>query len=271
MVGRPHSEHRKRVIRSHKRAENSANALEALHRNALLPKDERKSLYSIAKMYKMQHTTLSRLSKPGAQSIQMFNAGKGRLSPAQEDILVEWCLGLADMALGLTPKLIRACAYDIILQSVPNAEPPGKNWVSRFLTRHSSKLSSHWSSPLEKNRAQCANPAAIEGFYNALHGVLNAYPGLPPQNHFGCDESGIMRSGNVRERTVGHCGAKTTHKVNGGSRELITFLPVICADGTLSGYVIIFPGAGIPKGVRKDLPSGVWYALLRTLHFPVIS
>ena len=80
-----------------------------------------------------------------------------------------------------------------------------------------------------------------------------------------------MRSGNVQEWTVGHCGAKTTHKVHGGSCELITFLPVICANGTLSGYVIIFPGAGIPKGVRKDLPSGVWYALWPTCCLPIIS
>ena len=64
MVGLPPSGHKKRVIRSHQRAENSANALEALRQNALLPKEERKSLNLIAKMYKMQHTTLSRLSKP---------------------------------------------------------------------------------------------------------------------------------------------------------------------------------------------------------------
>ena len=76
MVGRPPSGHKKCVIKSHRRAENSANALEALGQNALLPKEERKSLNSIVKMYKMQHTTLSRLSKPGAQSIQSFNAEK---------------------------------------------------------------------------------------------------------------------------------------------------------------------------------------------------
>lgn len=35
--------------------------------------------------------------------------------------------------------------------------------------------------------------------------------------------------------------------------------------------MIIFPGAGIPKGVWKDLPSGVWYALWPTLHLLVIS
>ena len=64
MVGLPPSGHKKCVIRSHQRAENSANALEALRQNALLPKEERKSLNSIAKMYQMQHTTLSRLSKP---------------------------------------------------------------------------------------------------------------------------------------------------------------------------------------------------------------
>ena len=66
MVGCPPSGHKKRVIKSHQHAKNSANALDALHQNALLPC---KSLNSIAKMYKMQHTTLSWLSKPGAQSI----------------------------------------------------------------------------------------------------------------------------------------------------------------------------------------------------------
>ena len=82
MVGRPPSGHKKRAMRSHQCAENSANAVEALHQNALLPKEERRSLRSIAKMYKMQHSTLSRLSKPGAQSIQSFNTEKGHLSPA---------------------------------------------------------------------------------------------------------------------------------------------------------------------------------------------
>ena len=85
--------------------------------------------------YNAPFNTLSFL-KPGKQSIQEFNAGKGCLSPAQEEILVEWCLGLADMALGLTPKLIQAYAHDIILQSALNAEPPGKNWVSQFLIQH---------------------------------------------------------------------------------------------------------------------------------------
>ena len=77
-------------------------------------------------MHHMHCSTLYEHSKPEKQSIQEFNAGKGHLSPAQEDILVEWCLGLADMALGLTPKLIQAYAHDIILQSAPNC------YVSRF-------------------------------------------------------------------------------------------------------------------------------------------
>ena len=75
MVGRPPSGHKKRVIKAINARET---ALEALRRNALLPKEERKSLNSIAKMYEMQHTTLSRLSKHGAQSIQSLNPEKGR-------------------------------------------------------------------------------------------------------------------------------------------------------------------------------------------------
>lgn len=53
----------------------------------------------------MECTMLYWLSKPGMQSIQKFNAETGCLSPAQEDILIRWCLGHADMALGLTPDL----------------------------------------------------------------------------------------------------------------------------------------------------------------------
>lgn len=133
MLSCPPSEYKKHVIKSHQCAENSAKALEALNQNALLPKNERKSVKSIAIMHNVHHATLYQCLKPGKQLIQEFNAEKGHLSPAQEDILVEWCLGLAGMALGLTPKLIQAYTHDIILQSVPDAAPPGKNWVSQFL------------------------------------------------------------------------------------------------------------------------------------------
>ena len=75
MVGRTLSGHKKHVLKA---INARKTALEALRRNALLPKEERKSLNSIDKMYKMQHTTLSRLSKHGAQSIQSLNAEKGR-------------------------------------------------------------------------------------------------------------------------------------------------------------------------------------------------
>ena len=60
-------------------AENSAHAAEALRQNALLPKNEFKSLTSVAIMDKVNRTTHYRLSKPGAQSIQEFNAEKGCL------------------------------------------------------------------------------------------------------------------------------------------------------------------------------------------------
>ena len=79
MVGSPPSQYKKRVIRSHQRAENSAHAAEALRQNALLPKNEFKSLTSVAIMDKVNRTTHYRLSKPGTQSIQEFNAEKGCL------------------------------------------------------------------------------------------------------------------------------------------------------------------------------------------------
>jgi len=69
------------------------------------------------------------------------------------------------MALGLTPRIVQAHAYDIILQTKSNAKPPDK---ALGLTISGAIQFENWSSPLEKNRAQWANPAAIEGFYIEL-------------------------------------------------------------------------------------------------------
>ena len=47
------------------RMQTPVNAVEALHQNALLLKNECKSPISVAIMHKMNHTTLYQLSKPG--------------------------------------------------------------------------------------------------------------------------------------------------------------------------------------------------------------
>jgi len=82
--------------------------------NILLEESKQKSLRTIANQMGVSHTTLLRATKPGYQSIQQFNSSKQLLPPAIEDILVKFLLGLADMGLGMDPKMLTQKANDII-------------------------------------------------------------------------------------------------------------------------------------------------------------
>ena len=94
---------------------------------------------------------------------------------------------------------------------------------------------------------------AIDNFFKQYQQVLHTLH-IPLQNQFAADETGIQLSFGCTKRIIGHRGKCTTYNCQGGDQELITFLPIICADGSLTGHITIFPGKKIPNWCAGNNP-----------------
>ena len=75
------------------------------------------------------------------------------------------------------------------------------------------------------------NPVTKEEYFRILKEVREKY-NIPDDLVYGADETGIQAGIGVTERVIGPATAKIQHQQRSGTRENITVLPSICADGT---------------------------------------
>ena len=253
MPGQPISKRRQKVCDSVQRQAKLEAAITAYKENALKEKKQCLSLQEMKNRTGIPKTTLWRAGQPNYQSARQFSETKKLFSTAQELMMVKYLLGSADMGRGMDPRTLRELANEILWETRgPDHKPVNHNWPGSFITRYEKVLSTHWSKPLDRNHAE-ASPEMIAGFYHVYGEVLKQHA-IPLTNQFGADETGIQLSVGCAKQVIGHCGKRTTYNTQGGDREQITFLPVICADSTLTGHITIFPGKKIPNKCAYNNP-----------------
>ena len=113
-----------------------------------------------------------------------------------------------------------------------------------FIDRHHEKLQTHWSKPLDTQRAKSLNPAAVESWFKIVEEFVVKL-GIRKEDIYGMDESGFPMAYTGKERVVGGRGTKTQHKQGGANRENVTAVVTICAGGTMVRPLIIFKGKKI--------------------------
>jgi hypothetical protein len=217
------------------------------------PKEDRLGGRDIAQKHGVKHRTLMyHVEKEDAPTISAFNASKQKLSVAEERVLVDFIKDSADHGFPLTHRAIKSYA-NAALQSRLGAElkPVGKQWIFRFLDRHHEEIQTHWSKPLDMQRAKCLNPEAVKSWFDLAKKYIVDL-GIPPENIYGMDESGFPPANQGPERVVGQRGTKTQHKQGGADRENVTALVTICADGTTLTPMIIYKGANFMTKWGQD-------------------
>lgn len=230
----------------HRRAENAKmqRALDAWRVELEKPEGmSRKSIRRIALDCDVNYRTLARLAKGGV-SMSAFNASKQKLKPPEERVVVDFIKESADRGLPLSRGEIVDVAESILASK--HGEGPdstvGDSWVDNFLTRHHDELQTHWSKPLDMQRAQSLNPAAKENWFKTVKEHV-VDKGIPPELQFGMDETAIIDGEQGKQRVVGARGTKTQHKQGGGGRgENTTAIVTIAADGTALNPMLIFKG-----------------------------
>jgi hypothetical protein len=232
-----------------RRSQNAAmqKAIDAYHCEQEKDEKDRKGLRVIAAKYKVHYSTLGRLAKDGKRNMSAFNASKQKLSAAEERVLVDFIKESADRGFPMTHSTINTYANAVLQTRVgPDFEPVGPNWIFRFLDRHRDELQTHWSKPLDTQRARALNPEAVKAWFNLVEEWI-VKRGIQKENIYGMDESGFPPSDQGTQRVVGGRGVKTQHKQGGADRENVTALVTICADGTVLRPMIIYKGKNFMK------------------------
>ena len=111
-----------------------------------LPGVQKKGAAFFAQKYNVSPQSILNQAK-GYQSIIDFNQSKQKMSPAQEEVLVNYILRSASFGFPLTHAQIWVAANSLV--KIQGQEEIGTNWINRFLTRHNTHLQTHWSKHLD--------------------------------------------------------------------------------------------------------------------------
>jgi hypothetical protein len=215
-------------------------------------------------------------------------AGRPRLlSPAQEETLKIWMVSRGSSGLCLTREEIASAVNEILCQTGQRSfsSPPVRldsRWWADWEERHP-QLTPHTNTPLASNRANNANPAMMNHYFNILKELRDKH-GI--KSWWNADESGVNGSSHTDNAKVYNLkGAKVSYAPASTNREHAT---IIGAIGIISkvGTVVVPPvvllkgkGCRVPHNILEGSPEGTrieytakgWTAPdIHTLHMRMV-
>jgi hypothetical protein len=191
----------------------------------------------VAAKYNVSRTTLSRRCRGVQGSIQAREIKKQKLSPQQELELVEYINKLTGQGLQPTRSMVQNFAAQVAKDHV------GDGWVTRFLHRNKDHLTSRWTTGMDAVRHKADSEAKYKLYFDLLANKITQYNVLP-KDTYNMDEKGFMigvigRSKRIFSKTRWE-SKEVRASLQDGSREWITLLAAICADGSHLAPGIIF-------------------------------
>lgn len=203
----------------------------------------------------LDHNTLARLSK-GGRSLTQTNGMKSWLTNTEQDLVVQFVIELALRGFPLSPRRLREHAEHILRACLGVRFPEdglGKNWATRFITKHHNRIGMYWSSALDGSRGRAVNPITKNEYFTILKQLREDF-NIPDELVYGADETGIQTGIGVTERVIGPADANMQHQQRSGNRENITVLPTICADGTSLPPTVIYKGESFQTKWLQENP-----------------
>lgn len=154
--------------------------------------------------------------------------------------LIKHIARLCDHCLPPTPCIVANIAHELC------GRRPSKNWSSRFVARHSAELDSRYLNTLELARHKADTKASYEEYFSIMGKKIREY-NILPENMYNMDEKGFLLGKLQKTQRVFTKGLYNHGKVlssgEDGSREWVTVLAAICADGTPLSPVLIYKAA----------------------------
>ncbi|EDN02167.1 predicted protein [Histoplasma mississippiense (nom. inval.)] len=197
-------------------------------------------------IYGISRHTLSRryngiqLSRKEASSTHCKN-----LSDSQEEQLLFHINQLSDRGFPCTPQILHNLIVEIL------KSPVGVK-VPRFCQHHKDVIKSVYLQNIDQKRKIADNSTYFKHYFDLLQEKITKY-NIEPANIYNFDEKGFLLGLiHTLKRIVSISSLKSGHTIDAsqdGSREFITLLISICADGTSLPPALIYQG-GIKKYAR---------------------
>jgi hypothetical protein len=199
--------------------------------------NSQKTYKAVAEKHGVVDTTLRRryLSQTTTRATQ--HARQRVLTPQQDNELLQW---IQEETQGRNPP-----AWHLVAQkaSLLAGRPVGKNWVYKFLHRYNHLILSRRAAPMERVRASADSHMKYEAYFTYILSKVEEYSILPEQT-YNMDEKGIalgMMNASTRIFSRKQWDRKQVRApIHDGSREWITILACICADGSALSPALIY-------------------------------
>ena len=202
------------------------------------------SISEAARKHEVGRSALSRRFNRKATSAAQYHDSTRLLNNAQERELLKYIRSLCERCLPPTPKIVANIAQELC------GKAPSKNWATRFVARNRDQLDARYLNTLDLARHKADSRASYEQYFDILNTRIKDYDILP-ENMYNMDEKGFLIGRLQKTQRVFTKDLYKQGKLVGagqdGSREWITVVATICADGTSLSPTVIY------KAVSGDL------------------
>lgn len=117
------------------------------------------------------------------------------------------------------------------------------SWVHQFIRRNKESLVSRWTADIDSNRHQADLKAKYKLYFGLLQQKTEQYR-IEPQYTHNMDEKGFLLGVTSRTKRVFsmhlYMGKRVRQAIQDGSREWISLIACICADGSAIDPALIY-------------------------------
>jgi len=191
-----------------------------------------------------------------------MNASKSWLTKQEADEVIKFTVEIAAWGHGLDHRRLKEHVDEICRARYGSTFPKegvGRRWTARFIERHSDQLHVYMARPLDNVRGQAVNPETNEGWYDIVEDIqLRGDDGkaVAPECTWAMDESGFQGNGGEGwARIIGGKGKKVQYQQQAGTRENITVLVTIGANGSALAPAALYAGKGYLVKWKQDNPA----------------
>jgi hypothetical protein len=195
---------------------------------AYLKEQDQPNISEAARLFSVDRSTLSKRFNGVTNSRSYKHENQQILTKAQEGELVKYIQNLTACGLPPTPAMVHTFVHDI------SGRYPGKSWMGRFLSRWKNDLESRYLRPFDVARQKADNYDEYKAYFDLIEQKIEQYS-VQPANIYNMDEKGFLIGFLSKAKRVFTKAAvqqkKLVGNVQDGSREWVTTVACICADG----------------------------------------
>ena len=201
-----------------------------------LKQDPELSVRKAADLYSVNRTTLSRRQR-GKASRRDHGRKSRKLTELEESTIVQYIIDLDSRS--FPPRLIEVEDMANRLLADRDAPRVGTRWATNFIKRQPD-LRTRSFRRLDYQRAQCEDPAIIQGWFDLVRNTIAKY-GIVESDIYNFDETGFMMGIIASGMVVTMAERRTNTKmVQPGGRQWVTVIQGVNSSGwCIPPYIIV--------------------------------